>query len=176
MRNCRICQNPVPLTAIVDGVVRNLQRRKLCLVCSPFGQHITCMNGPGGKRVRTYSGAPFVNCHICGDHRAGRGRRCFTCQTLLRKVRAKVRAIEYLGGSCVDCGYNKSIAPLQFHHLDPAQKEFNIGRYLGSSWATVLEELKKCVLLCANCHCVRHATKIERVLEEILRSGELCET
>lgn len=171
MKNCRLCQTPIPITAVIDGVLRNLHRRVLCLTCSPFGQHNTCTNGPNGTRVRTYSGAPFVDCKTCGEHKPGRGRRCFVCITLLRRVRTKLRAVQYLGGKCADCGYNKSIAPLQFHHTDPSKKDFNIGRYLGNSWAGILEELNKCILLCANCHCVRHATRVELIVEELTRQA-----
>jgi 5-methylcytosine-specific restriction endonuclease McrA len=69
----------------------------------------------------------------------------------------KLKAIEYKGGKCNRCGYYKSVYALQFHHIDPAEKDFNIGQK-GSTraWATVKAELDKCVLLCANCHFEEH--------------------
>ena len=70
------------------------------------------------------------------------------------RKKVKLTAIEYMGGSCIDCGYNKCPAAMHFHHLDPSQKDFRI------SQTTNLEkmyiELAKCVLLCANCHAERH--------------------
>ena len=43
-----------------------------------------------------------------------------------RKV--KQMAVEYKGGKCKICGYNKCVQALEFHHLDPTKKEFNISR------------------------------------------------
>lgn len=59
--------------------------------------------------------------------------------------------IDYLGGKCAKCGYNTCIEALDFHHIDPKQKDFSIA----TKWETFdrcIEEVKKCILLCANCH------------------------
>jgi hypothetical protein len=57
------------------------------------------------------------------------------------------------GGSCVLCGYSRSLAALQFHHIDPATKRFHIAhRGVTRSMAAARAEAAKCVLLCANCH------------------------
>lgn len=57
-------------------------------------------------------------------------------------------------GSCVICGYNKCFGALELHHIDPNEKEFSFGRFRRNPKAlqTIINELKKCVLLCANCH------------------------
>ena len=68
-----------------------------------------------------------------------------------RKV-VKQKAVELLGGKCSRCGYNKCISALHFHHIDPASKEFGISDGVTRAWNRVVEELRKCVLLCANCH------------------------
>jgi len=60
-------------------------------------------------------------------------------------------AREVAGGKCLLCGYNRCSAALEFHHIDPATKIFTIGSS-GRGLKTVLEEIKKCVLLCSNCH------------------------
>ena len=76
------------------------------------------------------------------------------------KRRKKVRqmAIDYKGGSCKLCGYVKCLDALEFHHLDPLQKDFAISQYGHSrSWQRVQKELDKCVMLCANCHREVHA-------------------
>jgi hypothetical protein len=69
----------------------------------------------------------------------------------------KLRAINHMGGKCYDCG---GIFPSQvydFHHLDPSVKEHNIGDIVRrKSFETIEKELTKCVLLCANCHRIRH--------------------
>jgi hypothetical protein len=64
----------------------------------------------------------------------------------------KVRAVEYLGGKCSICGYNKCMAALDFHHKNGDDKYMSIGKLLIRSWDTIQKELDKCVLLCANCH------------------------
>jgi hypothetical protein len=57
------------------------------------------------------------------------------------------------GGKCVKCGYNKCIGALQFHHTDPSKKSFGIAEgYQRFSLAKLIEEAKKCILVCANCH------------------------
>lgn len=63
--------------------------------------------------------------------------------------------VEAMGGKCAICLYSKCSDALEFHHLDPNEKEFGFGRL--KSWDVVCEELKKCVLLCSNCHREVHA-------------------
>lgn len=41
---------------------------------------------------------------------------------------------------------------LDFHHLDPNTKLFQIGQGESKGWNKILEEIKKCILLCSNCH------------------------
>jgi hypothetical protein len=62
-------------------------------------------------------------------------------------------AIEYKGGRCIGCGYNRYQGALELHHLNPLEKGFGIGdKGYTRSWIKVKAELDKCVLLCANCH------------------------
>lgn len=69
------------------------------------------------------------------------------------RVRVKVKSIEYLGGKCIRCGYNKYTEVLEFHHRDPSKKDFGISeRGVTRSWNDIKSELDKCDLLCANCH------------------------
>lgn len=58
--------------------------------------------------------------------------------------------------SCQQCGENHP-ACIQFHHLDPHIKEAEISLlvHTGSKKA-IMEELKKCIPLCANCHFKEH--------------------
>lgn len=71
------------------------------------------------------------------------------------RKRTKVKLVEYKGGCCSRCGYGKSIGALEFHHLDPSEKDFAIG---GKSWSyeRLKEEVDKCILVCANCHVEIH--------------------
>ena len=69
-----------------------------------------------------------------------------------RRQRLKEMGVEYLGGKCMKCGYDKCIAALEFHHRNPEEKEFGISRYQNLSWSRIIVELDKCDLLCSNCH------------------------
>jgi hypothetical protein len=66
--------------------------------------------------------------------------------------RTKRRAVEYLGGKCSRCGYNKCVRALSFHHRDPLIKSFGIANPSTKKWEIVKAELDKCDLLCLNCH------------------------
>lgn len=70
------------------------------------------------------------------------------------KRRKKIRqmAVEYKGGKCKLCGYDKCIEALEFHHY-LNEKNFGISsKGYTRSWEKVKQELDLCVLLCANCH------------------------
>ena len=71
------------------------------------------------------------------------------------RKRKKIQLVEYKGGKCEKCGYNKSIAVLQFHHLDPNEKDFTIS---GKSYSfeRLKKEVDKCIMVCANCHIEIH--------------------
>lgn len=77
--------------------------------------------------------------------------------------KTKGRMIQAMGGSCVCCGYNRCPDAMEFHHIDPAHKDFAFGslRANPSAWPKVVEELRKCVLLCSRCHREIHAGMIE---------------
>ena len=83
--------------------------------------------------------------------------------------RSKQKAIEYKGGKCITCGYNKSPAALVFHHRDPAEKSFTVSGKI-AKWERLQPELDKCDLLCSNCHHEEH----ER-LDEIGRAEKYAE-
>jgi transposase-like protein len=89
--------------------------------------------------------------------RGARGQyRCLKCRSeavVARRRRVKARLVEVAGGRCALCGYDRSAAALQFHHVDPADKAFSIaGRGVTRALSTALAEARKCVLLCATCH------------------------
>ena len=79
-----------------------------------------------------------------------------------RKLRRKINLerLQYLksGVGCSDCGFSNPAA-LTFHHLrDKVDSVYRIARE--RSWDKVEEELEKCVILCANCHTIKH-TEVE---------------
>ena len=69
-----------------------------------------------------------------------------------RKLENKKRAVLLFGGKC-ECGYDKCIDALEFHHINPKEKDVDVSKLLGKMWGNQIEtELKKCKLLCSNCH------------------------
>jgi hypothetical protein len=75
--------------------------------------------------------------------------------------RVKSKLVEYKGGCCEKCGYNKSEQVLQFHHTNPNEKDFTIS---GKSYSfeRLKKEVDKCILVCANCHIEIHE-KIRKI-------------
>ncbi len=75
-----------------------------------------------------------------------------------RRRKLKQLVVEYKGGKCILCGYNKSMWVLELHHVDSSTKEFNMSvRGLTRSWEKIKAEADKCILVCANCHREVHA-------------------
>lgn len=88
---------------------------------------------------------------------------CTNRQTTVRQHRLKQEACHYKGGKCEHCGYDRFIGALEFHHLDPEQKDFGLGQAKLTNFEKVKAELDKCVLLCANCHREEHARQRGRL-------------
>ncbi|UZE93404.1 MAG: hypothetical protein IB617_01050 [Candidatus Nealsonbacteria bacterium] len=72
------------------------------------------------------------------------------------QIERKKYAVDKLGGKCELCGYNKSLSVLTFHHRNPKGKEKTVGQMLDYSLKKLDRELKKCQLLCFNCHMELH--------------------
>ena len=70
-----------------------------------------------------------------------------------RRRKIKTLAIDYKGGKCQICGYDKFQGALDLHHIDRTSKKFGIAdKGYTRSWEEVRTEVDKCVLVCANCH------------------------
>lgn len=87
---------------------------------------------------------------------------CPSCVTNRRRFELKQKCVEYLGGKCIKCGYDKCIAALEFDHRNPKEKEFHFSGKHCLSWERLKKELDKCDLLCANCHRERHWNETQR--------------
>ena len=78
----------------------------------------------------------------------------------------KQMCFQYLGGKCVKCGFNKWLGAIDFHHLDPSIKDYEMGEMIISNCSVrtdinkvflkVKSELDKCVPMCRNCHSYEH--------------------
>ncbi|MBT7496977.1 hypothetical protein HN662_01490 [Candidatus Woesearchaeota archaeon] len=83
---------------------------------------------------------------------------CKECLLFFQKERwkaRKVKAVELFGGECSICGYSSHLAALEFHHYT-AEKKYNWNRLQRKPWNEIIEELKKCILVCRNCHAELH--------------------
>ncbi len=74
------------------------------------------------------------------------------------RVNCKSRIITAMGGVCCICGYNKCHRALVLHHLNPKEKDISFGtiRANPKSWQLIVKELRKCILVCSNCHAEIH--------------------
>lgn len=94
----------------------------------------------------------------------------------IRGYRRKLKLIELKGGKCENCGYDKNIAALEFHHNDSSQKEFSLDarKLSNSKWEILLKEANKCSLLCSNCHRELHNPEYNKsYINNLKTKGEL---
>jgi len=146
-RKCRKCGEIIPYSLWIDGKKKNLQNRKFCLKCSSYGGHNVFPDDPSRKSKE----------------------KCYTYWTETDKVKnrfsmykrglkRKEELIEMSGGKCSVCGYSKCIDALVFHHKDETTKLFGLALNMlwSKNWTLILEEFKKCILLCSNCHIELH--------------------
>lgn len=78
--------------------------------------------------------------------------------TSIRRLRLKKKLVYSKGNKCQICGYCRCLVALDFHHIDESTKLFELSqRDLTRSWNIILEEAKKCLLVCSNCHREIHA-------------------
>jgi predicted HNH restriction endonuclease len=108
------------------------------------------------------------NCKICGKRLHGRQmmycsmncknqvHQSYPAQQARGRSR-KIAAINSMGGKCSVCGYSKNLAALTLHHQSGA-KEFalDVRAFSNRTNERVEKELKKCALLCHNCHAELH--------------------
>ena len=87
---------------------------------------------------------------------ASKCKSCFNSYCMKRWIDKKKEAIEYKGGKCVDCSIIYPYPVYGFHHLEPRKKDGQWNQLRLRSKEAIEQELDKCVLLCSNCHRLRH--------------------
>lgn len=78
----------------------------------------------------------------------------------------KLELMKMLGKiECIKCGYRKNLACLSFHHKNPKEKEFGLDQRICSMYSMkrLINEAKKCDVLCMNCHTEHHNPNHELV-------------
>lgn len=107
---------------------------------------------------------PSSDFYLKGDGTTRNHAYCKLCQNqnVLDRQRAwKRKALDYKGGKCSQCGYSKCDSALEFHHLDPKEKDFSLSSGRLRKFEDSKEELDKCILVCACCHREIHAGLIQ---------------
>lgn len=129
-----------------DGEWRNCSGRKFCFTCSPYGSRNTKTDPTRPSKPHTRN-MPFKDWPKADKH-------TYLTQYYKRGQERKQKLVEQKGGGCKQCGYNKCLRCLTFHHREPELKQFSltIREVGGMSWESVLVEAEKCDLLCLNCH------------------------
>ena len=85
--------------------------------------------------------------HRRRTHDTRSGKRATNRKTLEYVYRFKIEH------GCSKCPERRPVC-LQFHHLDPSKKEFDISKAKSRGFDKVIKEISKCILLCGNCHAV----------------------
>lgn len=149
MRYCQKCNAEIKNWTIINGEKKNIQRRKFCLKCSPYNSHNTR--------------------NLCKE----KAKKSKPLNVKVWRKRFKERIVFSMGGKCQCCGYNKCIEALELHHINPEEKEMGFGGMRGHprAWEVVVKELRKCVLVCSNCHREIHA-KIKEIPNNVKKFNE----
>ena len=151
---CNKCGENFPYKMIINGKIRSFQHRKFCLVCSPYGA------GNNRNLAKTNKVCKRCNRSLSLDAFYWKGKtstlqpyckQCMLEYNAERKRKIKQQAVEYKGGKCSICGYDKCLAALDFHHRNPSEKDLNIA-HSHIKFDKLKSELDKCDLLCCRCH------------------------
>lgn len=158
LHKCVACGDQIPFSLIIDGKLKSFKSRKKCLKCSPF--IADTKRGYVDRPTKFGNALTCIRCHKSYryDRKRGHGLKlCNSCTVNKRRDGNKQWAINYMGGACQNCGYDKCARALCFHHLDPAKKDMSVNAASAAHSQKVRQgELDKCVLLCANCHMEEH--------------------
>lgn len=144
MKTCS-CGKRIPTWVKVAGKRRNLKNRTKCFDCSPF-KSAQERNEELSKRTKKLKTQKW--------YQATKERLGIDPITLRRETRRK-HVIELIGNVCQACGYDRCRRNMAFHHLHGKRHELS-SREFQNSLTGILAELKKCVLLCHNCHGEAH--------------------
>jgi len=102
----------------------------------------------------------YKSCQLCDKTHNGKYvKYCNTCVSRIRRYKSKLKCVEYKGFKCENCGFTcreEEISALEFHHAND-DKEFTLAKNMNRKWEYIKQELDKCILLCSNCHNIRHS-------------------
>ena len=108
---------------------------------------------------------------------------CIDCQAVYRKEHYKKNKQRYIDKAkfrrqkyakeiqsfkevpCYDCGIQYPFYVMQFDHIN-GEKEFDLANGASKSQATVIAEISKCEIVCANCHAERTYRRRQAALSQ----------
>lgn len=146
----------------------------MILICQQCGKEFEafrkdakyCSSSCRNKASREARGLIGKTCLICGEKfspltkSANKRKICYNCvpngETITRSKYVELIKNKIYNGKCVRCGYDTCISALEFHHIDPSNKDTIISSD-SITLEKAIEESKKCILLCSNCHKEFHA-------------------
>jgi len=125
MKKCTKCDSDKPLTEFYKAVRMKDGYQSSCKSCADVST-----KGSRAKNPKKYHNMRY---------------------SYAKQRQAYITSLKMQSG-CVCCGEDE-LCCLDFHHLDPTQKKFNISSAATKcGWGVLLEEIQKCVIVCANCH------------------------
>lgn len=170
-KTCANCQKEFSIYFIVDGKKKHSDKRKFCYDCSPIGRHNTKPSLDGSIKRKPVEKLDITEkvCNTCGknlpieSYYKGMAacKECHNDRVLYNQRNLKKECVDYLGGKCCVCGYDRCQGSLEFHHRDPEQKDFGLSHKRRHQFEELKKELDKCILVCANCHREIHAKIID---------------
>ena len=128
-KHCNTCDKTLSITQFSFRVKAKGTRQSKCKSCTlPYN--------------RAYYSLNSVKCISQTNTRAA-----------VRKGKLRKYIEDNMDLRCVKCGYDK-LPALDFDHLDPATKEYNVSQLIssGCSLERLMNEIAKCRILCSNCH------------------------
>jgi len=189
MNTCVVCGNTFKTKVKVDGKWISLYGRKRCLDCYPIGSEApkfpfrreqkplpktkVCTkcgvekdrSAFSLKRLKSGNITLQSVCKSCysaykKDHYR-RNRDTYKQKLRSRKIDLQNKFLHYMRDKSCSCGENR-VAALQFNHKDPKTKFKNVSTLVTEEygWGTIMAEIEKCEILCANCHAVKTAQQL----------------
>jgi hypothetical protein len=95
------------------------------------------------------------------DGHIRRKAKCLKCLQEWERSKFQERIFKIVGGrdkvKCQSCGYDKCIAAIDFHHINPSTKDHLVSGMKNYSEKKLRSEIEKCMMLCCMCHREVHA-------------------
>jgi len=168
---CKKCNSQFPNSILENGVRKWIHSRSYCLSCSPRGENAGYdlrKRSTDEKYKEIYKSQDSVVCKVCERHYPRKRKNnlvCSTCRSNYQRYKNKQKAINLLGSKCSKCS-STDCDTFTFHHINPDEKKLALANSWGNvNWNLLESEIKKCILLCYNCHMKEHKKDLAKLIE-----------